>query len=79
MFCLEQYHLAIKHCASGAHPRTKECPVCGCLMLCMMPGMFSSLRLSQTTDRENTQHKRYRNDFFERLAHARMRFPIGLS
>lgn len=74
MFSLEQHHLTIKHGARGAHPGTEECPVCGCLMLRMVPGMFSRLRLSQATDHENTKHKRYRKEFSECLAHARMHF-----
>jgi len=33
--------------------------MCGRLVLSMVPGMFSGLRLGQPADSENTKYKRY--------------------
>lgn len=49
----------VEDCTGGTHPGTKQCPVCGRLMLSMVPRMFGSLRLSQASDSENTKNKRY--------------------
>jgi hypothetical protein len=42
----------------------------GRLMLRMVSGVLSSLRLSQATDSEDTDHKRDRKEFSECVAHA---------
>lgn len=56
-FSLKQNNCGIKHRAGGAHPRAEQRPVCGRLMLSMMAGMFSGLRLCQSADSKNTEYQ----------------------
>lgn len=70
--------LGVENCTGRTHPRTKQCPVRGRLMLSMVSGVFSSLRLCQTTDGKDAEHERDRKEFSECLAHARRHFPIGV-
>ena len=49
----------IKDCTGRTHPGTEHGPVRGRLMLSMVSGVFSRLRLCQTTDGKNTEHESY--------------------
>lgn len=70
LFILKQDHRGIEHRTGGAHPGAEQCPVCRRFMLCMVSGMFRRLRLGQPTNREHTQHKKYRKECSEWVAHA---------
>ena len=73
------YHgLGVEDCTGSTHPRTQHGPVRGRLMLRMVPGVFSSLRLCQTTDGKDAEHERDRKEFSECLVHARRHFQIGV-
>jgi hypothetical protein len=57
LFNLNQNNGTIEHRAGCTHPRAEHCSVGGRLMLGVMPGMFSRLRLSQSTDGKDAEHK----------------------
>ncbi len=52
---LNQNSFGVEYRTGGTHPGTEERPVCGRLMLRMVPGMFRRLRLSQAADGEDTK------------------------
>ncbi len=58
-FSLKNHDIAIEHCTGSTHPGTENRPVCGRLMLSMVSGMFSGLRLGQSPNSENTEYKSY--------------------
>ena len=65
----------VEDCTGRTHPRTQHGPMRGRLMLSMVSGMFSRLRLCQTTDGKDTEHERERKKFSDCVAHARTHFP----
>ncbi len=66
----------VEDCTGRTHPRTQHGPMRGRLMLSMMSGVFSRLRLCQAADRQDTEHERERKKFSDCVAHARTHFPL---
>lgn len=62
-FGLERNRCTIEQRPGGTHPRAKHGTMRGSLMLGMVPGMFSRLRLSQSTDGQDTDHHKDRQKF----------------
>jgi hypothetical protein len=75
---LNENGFGIEDCTGRTHPRTQHGPVRGRLMLRMVSGVFSSLRLCQTADRKDTEHERERKKFSDCVAHARTHFPLKI-
>ena len=75
---LNQDNFCVEDRTGGAHPGTEQRPMCRGLMLRMVPGMFSGLRLRQPADRENAKHKGYRKELAKCVTHATKHFLIGL-
>jgi len=58
-FNLNEDDITIQHRTGGTHPRTEQRPMCGRLVLSMVPGMFSGLDLSQPADGEHAYDENY--------------------
>jgi hypothetical protein len=55
LFRLNEHNRGIEHRTGGTHPGTKQRSMRGRLMLSMVSGVLSGLRLRQTADGENAQ------------------------
>jgi hypothetical protein len=55
LFRLNEYNRGIEHRTGGTQPGTKQRSMRGRLMLSMVSGVLSGLRLRQTADGENAQ------------------------
>ena len=62
-FGLKRDHCTIEHCSGGTHPGAKHGAMRGSLVLGMVPGMLDRLRLSQSTDGQDTEHQEDRDVF----------------
>ena len=61
-FGLKRDCRSIENHPSGAHPGAEQGAMRGCLMLCMVTGMLDRLRLSQSTDRNDTEYEENRQE-----------------
>jgi hypothetical protein len=57
LFRLNEHNRGIEHRTGCTHPGTEQRPMRGRLMLSMVPGVLSGLRLRQTADGENAQYE----------------------
>ena len=62
-FGLKRDHRRIEHHPGGTQPGAEHGAMRGSLMMDVVPGMFDRLRLSQSTDGQDTEHQDDRREF----------------
>ncbi|MDF0664810.1 MAG: hypothetical protein P0119_01915 [Nitrospira sp.] len=74
---LNQHDITVKNRAGSTHPRAEQRPMRGRLMLSVMSRMFGRLRLRQSANRKDTEHKCGGKNLIERLLHRRLLFQAA--